>query len=206
MELEYLSSKLLADAVEEFSKLPGIGSKTALRLVLHLLDQEDSRVEAFANSVLKLKKEVKRCKICHNISDDEVCNICANPKRDHSIVCVVENIKDIIAIEKTHQYQGVYHVLGGLISPVDGIGPEKLNIETLIDRVKNSSIQEIILALNTTMEGEATSFYLYKKMSSFPVRITTLARGVGFGDELEYTDEITLGKAITNRVDFDIKS
>ena len=193
------SSKLLTDSVNEFAKLPGIGKKTALRLVLHLLNKDIEQVEFFGNSIVKLKKEIKICKICNNLSDNEVCEICANPKRDNTSVCVVENIKDIIAIEKTMQYQGVYHVLGGLISPLDGVAPSDLHILSLEKRLSENKIKEVIFALNTTMEGETTSFYLYKKLSKFPVEISSIARGVGFGDELEYTDELTLGRAIVNR-------
>ncbi|MEA3452487.1 MAG: recombination mediator RecR [Bacteroidota bacterium] len=196
---EEFSSKLLANAVNEFSKLPGIGKKTALRLVLNMLNKNIDEVEAFSNSIVKLKKEVKVCKICNNLADNDVCDICSNSKRDHSVVCVIENIKDIIAIEKTMQFNGVYHVLGGLISPLDGISPSDLNIKNLENRLEQNTIKELIFALNTTMEGETTGFYLYKKMSKFDVEISSIARGVGFGDELEYTDEVTLGRAITNR-------
>jgi len=196
---EEFSSKLLANAVNEFSKLPGIGKKTALRLVLNMLNKDIDEVEAFANSIVKLKKEVKVCKICNNLADSDVCDICSNKKREHSVVCVIENIKDIIAIEKTMQFNGVYHVLGGLISPLDGISPSDLNIKNLENRLEQKTIKELIFALNTTMEGETTGFYLLKKMSKFDVEISSIARGVGFGDELEYTDEVTLGRAITNR-------
>ena len=196
---EYFLSKLLTDAVSEFAKLPGIGKKTALRLVLHLLNQDIEQVESFSNSLIKLKKGIKVCRICNNLSDSDICEICANPKRDASLVCVVENIKDIIAIEKTMQFQGVYHVLGGLISPIDGVSPLDLNISSLEKRLSAGNINEVVFALNTTMEGETTCFYLYKKLSKFNVEISSIARGVGFGDELEYTDELTLGRAITNR-------
>lgn len=199
MKEEEFSSKLLADAVSEFAKLPGIGKRTALRLVLNILNKDLSEVENFANTIIRLKRDVKICKTCNNLSDDEVCDICANPKRDHSIICVIENIKDIIAIEKTMQFKGVYHVLGGLISPLDGISPSDLNILSLENRIRNENIKELIFALNTTMEGETTGFYLFKKLKNFDVEISSIARGVGFGDELEYTDEITLGRAITNR-------
>lgn len=199
---EDFSSKLLADAVNEFAKLPGIGKKTALRLVLHLLNQDEDQVEMFSNSMTKLKNEIKICKVCNNLSDSEICDICANPRRDNSIVCIVENIKDIIAVEKTMQFQGVYHVLGGLVSPIDGIAPSDLNITSLERRLSEGTIKEVIFALNTTMEGETTSFFLYKKISEFNVKISSIARGVGFGDELEYTDELTLGRAIMNRIDY----
>ncbi len=196
---ENFSSKLLTDAVNEFSKLPGIGKKTALRLVLYLLNQDIEKVNKFSESIIKLKKEIKVCKICNNLSDKDVCDICSDPKRDRNKICVVENIKDIIAIEKTMQYNGLYHVLGGLISPIDGISPTDLNIKSLEDRLKSETIDEIIFALNTNMEGETTSFYLHKKIKKFDVKISSIARGVGFGDELEYTDELTLGRAIANR-------
>lgn len=199
MKEEEFSSKLLADAVSEFAKLPGIGKRTALRLVLNILNKDLSEVENFANTIIRLKRDVKICKTCNNLSDDEVCDICANPKRDHTIVCVVENIKDIIAVEKTMQFKGVYHVLGGLISPLDGISPSDLNISDLENRIVNENIKELIFALNTTMEGETTGFYLFKKFKNYNIEISSIARGVGFGDELEYTDEITLGRAITNR-------
>jgi recombination protein RecR len=198
---EEFSSKLLAAAVNEFAKLPGIGYKTALRLVLNLFNKDIEDVKNFSNSILKLKEEAKVCKICHNISDAEVCDICSNPSRDHSTICVVENIKDILAIEKTMQYSGVYHVLGGLIMPTEGIAPSDLNIDSLTKRLENSEVKEVIFALNTTMEGETTGFFLYKKIASLNVKISSIARGVGFGDELEYTDEITLGRAIKNRVE-----
>lgn len=193
------SSKLLTNAVNEFAKLPGIGKKTALRLVLHLLNKDNEQVKVFSESILILKNKIKICKTCNNLSDTEVCNICSNPKRDHGKICVVENIKDIIAIEKTLQYNGLYHVLGGLISPLDGIAPTDLNIENLEQRIIGENISELIFALNTTMEGETTSFFLLKKLSKYNINVSTIARGVGFGDELEYTDEITLGRAISNR-------
>ncbi len=198
---EDYSSKLLSKAVSEFAKLPGIGNKTALRLVLHLFNKELEDVKNFSEAIIKLKEEAKTCKICHNISDSEICNICANAARDHSTICVVENIKDILAIEKTMQYNGVYHVLGGLIMPTEGIAPSDLNIDTLEKRISGSDIREVIFALNTTMEGETTGYFLFKKLSPLNVKISSIARGVGFGDELEYTDEITLGKAIKNRVE-----
>lgn len=196
---EKFSSKLLTKAVNEFAKLPGIGKKTALRLVLHLLNQETEHVKIFSESIVRLKEEIKICKICNNLSDNEVCDICSNSKRHTGVVCVVENIKDIIAIEKTMQFNGLYHVLGGLISPIDGIAPSDLNIHSLEQRIVNENITELVFALNTTMEGETTSFFLFKKFKNFDVEISSIARGVGFGDELEYTDEVTLGRAITNR-------
>ena len=200
---EYYPSTLLANAVKEFSKLPGIGEKTALRLVLHLLKQDEQQVLEFAQAIIDVKQKTYRCKICHNISDSEVCDICANPHRDHSLVCVVEDVQDLLAIERTRQYRGVYHVLEGLISPVESVGPSDLNIASLEERVKSGEIKEVILALNTTTEGEATSWYLYKKLSKYDVKITTIARGVAFGDELQYTDEITLGRSILERKPFE---
>ena len=196
------SSLLLEKAVSEFAKLPGIGKKTAMRLVLHLLRQDTATVEAFGNSVITLKREVKYCKVCHNISDTDVCQICANTQRDSSTVCVVENIRDVMAVEATQQYKGLYHVLGGVISPMDGVGPGDLQIESLINRVKDGGVKEIILALSTTMEGDTTNFYLYRKLEKSGVKLCIIARGVSIGDELEYTDEITLGRSIVNRTAF----
>ncbi len=196
------SSLLLEKAVSEFAKLPGIGKKTAMRLVLHLLRQDTAPVEAFGNSVITLKREVKYCKVCHNISDTDVCQICANTQRDSSTVCVVENIRDVMAVEATQQYKGLYHVLGGVISPMDGVGPGDLQIESLINRVKDGGVKEIILALSTTMEGDTTNFYLYRKLEKSGVKLSIIARGVSIGDELEYTDEITLGRSIVNRTAF----
>ncbi len=199
---EYFPSQLLANAVKEFSKLPGIGEKTALRLVLHLLKQDTEQVKQFAQALVDLKEKSYRCRVCHNISDNEVCDICASPHRDHSIVCVVEDIHDLLAIERTHQYNGTYHVLQGLISPLEGVRPSDINIDTLENRVKQSDIKEVILALNTTTEGEATSMYIYKRLSRYDIKITTIARGVAFGDELQYTDEITLARSIMERQPF----
>jgi len=196
------SSSLLENAVQEFAKLPGIGRKTALRLVLHLLKETEEEVENFGNSIIELKKNIIYCKVCHNISDSEVCDICSNLSRDKSTVCVVETIKDVITIENTQQFRGLYHVLGRIISPMDGIGPNDLEIDSLIRRVENEGINEVILALSTTMEGDTTNFYLYRKLEPFHVKITTLARGVAIGDELEYADEITLGRSIQNRIEF----
>lgn len=201
METQYPSA-LLQHAIDEFSKLPGIGNKTALRLVLHLLKQDTPSVEAFGNAIITLKKEVKYCKVCHNISDTEVCRICSNPRRDASTVCVVENIRDVMAIEDTLQYNGLYHVLGGVISPMDGIGPSDLQIDSLIERAKQGDIREIILALSTTMEGDTTNFYIYRKLENLGIKITTIAKGVAVGDELIYTDELTLGRSIVNRTLF----
>ena len=193
-------STLLEKAVGEFSKLPGIGRKTAMRLVLHLLRQDTSVVEAFGSSFITFK--VKYCKVCHNISDTETCQICANPQRDASMVCVVENIRDVMAVEATQQYRGLYHVLGGVISPMDGVGPGDLQIESLVRRVAEGGINEVILALSTTMEGDTTNFYIYRKLEKMGVKLSVLARGVSIGDELEYTDEITLGRSIVNRTTF----
>jgi len=196
------SSKLLSVAVNEFSKLPGIGKKTALRLVLHILNNDIEEVKYFSNSLIKLKEEVKNCKNCNNISDFDVCEICSNPKRNPEIICIVENIKDVIAIESTNQFFGHYHVLGGIISPLDGIGPNDLSIDLLEKRLESGNIKEVIFALNTTMEGETTCFYLNKKISKYEVDISTIARGVAFGDDLEYTDEMTLGRSIANRISY----
>lgn len=202
MSHQQFSSSILENAVNEFSKLPGIGRKTALRLVLHILKQPESDAEIFSNSILQLRKEIVYCKVCHNISDTEVCRICANPSRDNEIVCVVENIKDVMSIENTQQFKGLYHVLGGIISPMDGIGPNNLEIESLIKRVQTEGVKEVILALSTTMEGDTTNFYIFRKLAPFNIKITTIARGVAIGDELEYADEVTLGRSILNRIDF----
>ncbi len=200
--LHQYSSKLLDEAVNEFSRLPGIGRKTALRLVLHLLRQDEAEVRHFGESIIRLRQEIKHCRECNNISDTEVCQICANPKRDRSLVCVVESIRDVISIENTQQYNGLYHVLGGIISPMDGIGPGDLETQKLEQRILQGDVREIILALSTTMEGDTTNFYLYRKFHTSPVEITMLARGVSFGDELEYADEITLGRSLINRQPF----
>ena len=197
------SSKLLEDAVSEFSKLPGVGQKTALRLVLHLLNKDQQEVEHFGNSVIRLKKEIKHCSICHNISDQNICGICTANKRDKEIICVVEDTRDVMAIENTSQYFGVYHVLGGLISPMDGIGPSDLYIDSLVQRVATTPVKEVILALSATMEGDTTLFYLYKRLKDFQIPITTIARGIAFGGELEYADEITLGRSIVTRVPYE---
>lgn len=197
-----LPSKYLTHTVNEFANLPGIGKKTALRLVLHLLRQEKKEILQFSKSLDELAENIAECKICHNISDNEICEICSNPKRNQTEVCVVESIREVLAIENTQQFNGLYHVLGGIISPIDGIGPSDLTIDSLKKRVENNQINEIILALSTTMEGDTTNFFIHKKLSKFPIKITTLARGVSFGDELEYTDEVTLGRSILNRVEF----
>ena len=196
-------SALLENAVNEFSKLPGIGRKTALRLVLHLLRQDDQQVESFAEAILILKKEVKYCSSCHNISDSEICNICSDTSRNSSGVCVVENIKDVMAIENTAQYKGQYHVLGGIISPIDGIGPSDVEIASLKERVRTKEVKEVIMALSATMEGDTTNFYIYRKLEPFNVKVSIIARGVSVGNEIEYTDEVTLGRSILNRTPFD---
>ena len=185
------------------SQLPGIGKRTALRLVLHLLKQPEERTELLAHALLKLKSEVNFCKNCHNISDTEVCEICANPKRDETLVCVVEDIRDVMAIENTSQYNGLYHVLGGKISPMEGVGPQDLNIASLVRKVKDGTIKELILALSSTMEGDTTNFYIYKQLEGLEVTTSTIARGISVGDELEYADEVTLGRSIINRVPFE---
>lgn len=203
MHTENFSSRLLENAVNEFSKLPGIGRKTALRLVLHMLRQDKESARQFGESIIRLREEVVRCRVCFNISDTEVCSICSNNSRDGSVICVVENIRDVMSVENTHQFNGKYHVLGGIISPVDGIAPSQLEIDSLIRRVEEGTVREIILALPTTMEGDTTNFYIYRKLKPFQVTVTTLARGISVGDDLEYTDEITLGRSILHRVDFE---
>ena len=195
-------SVLLEKAVEEFAKLPGIGRKTAMRLVLHLLRQDTASVESFGNALITLKHEVKYCKVCHNISDTDVCGICSNPSRDVSTICVVENIKDVMAVENTQQYKGLYHVLGGVISPMDGVGPSDLQIDSLVERVREGNVKEVFLALSSTMEGDSTNFYIFRKLAGYDVKLTVIARGISIGDELEYTDEVTLGRSIINRVAF----
>lgn len=198
-----IHSKYIENAVEQLSTLPGVGKKSALRLVLNLLNRDKSEVEAFSNAFIEMINNVKSCKVCHNISDTDTCGICANPSRDRKIICVVEDIRDILAIENTESYKGVYHVLGGVISPIDGIGPSDLNIENLVDRVRMEDAQEIILALNSGMEGDTTNFYLYRKLSAQGgIKITSLSRGVAIGTELQYADELTLGKSIENRTEF----
>ena len=232
--MDQYPSQLLTNAVEEFSKLPGIGRKTALRLVLHLLRQEPERAQQLGDSLIRLRREVRYCCCCHNISDSDLCQICANPKRDASTICVVENVKEVMVIEATHQFNGLYHVLGGLISPMDGIGPQQLQIDSLVERIRSSRlgaddafrpsaddaglgaaaratygtdatapIREVILALSTTMEGDTTNFYIFRKLAPFTdLKVTTLARGVSVGDEIEYADEVTLGRSILNRTLF----
>jgi recombination protein RecR len=199
-------SRLLEQAVTAFAKLPGIGRKTALRLVLHLLRQNEVDVEAFIDAVGTLKHDVKYCQKCHNISDTNICPICSDSRRDSSIVCVVENIQDVMAIENTMQYRGLYHVLGGVISPMDGVGPADIEIDSLVERVKDDEVKEVILALSSTMEGDTTNFYIFRKLASYDVKLSVIARGISVGDELEYTDEVTLGRSILNRTPFNGKS
>ncbi|MGY3792900.1 recombination mediator RecR [uncultured Aquimarina sp.] len=197
------SSKLLENAVYEMSQLPGIGKRTALRLVLHLLRQPNNQTQQLVKALGTLREDVKFCKNCHSISDIEICDICSNPNRRQDIVCVVEDIRDVMAIENTGQYRGVYHVLGGKISPMDGIGPQDLKIHTLIEKVKNEQVNELIFALSATMEGDTTNFYIYKQLEGVEVKIATIARGIGVNDELEYADEVTLGRSIINRIPFE---
>jgi len=197
------SSKLLEDAVSEFAKLPGVGQKTALRLVLHLLNKEKEEVSHFGNSIIRLRNEIKHCTICHNISDHHTCEICTANKRDKEVICVVEDTRDVMAVENTSQYFGVYHVLGGLISPMDGVGPSDLFIDSLVQRVATTPVKEVILALSATMEGDTTLFYLYKRLKEYQIPITTIARGIAFGGELEYADEITLGRSIVTRIPYE---
>lgn len=197
------SSKLLENAVNEFGKLPGIGQKTALRLVLHLLNQDHAAVEKFGSTLIHLKNNIKFCKSCHHISDNELCEICSSHKRDHSLVCVVEDSRDVMAIENTNQYNGLYHVLNGLISPMDGVGPGDLTVDLLVNKVKTGAVTEVIFALSATMEGDTTIFYLHKRLKDEQIKISTLARGIAFGGEIEYADELTLGRSITTRVPYE---
>ena len=199
------SSKLLENAVFEISQLPGIGKRTALRLALHLLKQPPMQVEELAQALVLLRNNVNYCKKCHNISDEEICEICANYHRDPSVVCVVEDIRDVMAIENTGQYIGLYHVLGGKISPIDGVGPNNLNINSLVHRIKDENIKEIIFALSNTMEGDTTNFYIFKQLEGLDITTSTIARGISVGDELEYADEITLGRSILHRVPFEVR-
>ena len=203
MQQQY-PSELLEKAVQEFSKLPGVGRKTALRLVLNLLRRDSEEVLQFTETIARMRQEVKHCRICHNISDSEVCPICSDPRRDESTICVVENIQDVMAVENTQQYQGLYHVLGGVISPMDGVGPADLEIDSLVERVKEGGVKEVILALSSTMEGDTTNFYIFRKLAPYTdVKLTIIARGISVGDELEYTDEVTLGRSILNRTLFE---
>lgn len=198
-----LSSKILQNAVNEISRLPGIGKRTALRLALSILKYSNDEMDDFVKAFVSLKNDIYFCKLCHNISDTEICPICQDSRRDKSIVCVVQDIRDIIAIENTRQYRGVYHVLGGIISPMDGVGPDDLNFKSLFDRIQNTGIQEIILALPTTIEGDTTNYYIYKNIESSNVHVSIIARGIAVGDELEYADEVTLGRSLINRIDFE---
>lgn len=196
------SSALLEEAVDQLASLPGVGRRTALRLALHLLDEPRENVEQFAGSLVRLRNDIRRCPVCGMISDDGVCPVCSDTRRDASTVCVVESLRDVLSIENTGQYNGLYHILGGIISPIDGVGPGDLNIQSLCDRLAQGRITEVVMALSTSMEGETTAYYLYKQISRFPVKVSAIARGVGFGDDLEYTDELTLGRSITNRQPF----
>ena len=200
--MQQYSSQLLERAVESFSQLPGVGRKTALRLVLHLLRQSLEDVDSFTDAVTRVRHDVKYCKVCHNISDTDICSICSDPRRDGSVVCVVENIQDVMAIENTQQYHGLYHVLGGIISPMDGIGPHDLSIDSLVERIDTGEVKEVILALASTMEGDTTNFYISRKLKDKDVKLSIIARGISVGDELEYTDEVTLGRSILNRTPF----
>ena len=200
--VQQYSSALLEKAVSEFAKLPGIGRKTALRLVLFMLRQGDNDVDQFVNAVSKMKREVKYCRVCHNISDTDVCPICSDHSRDAATICVVENVQDVLAVENTQQFHGLYHVLGGIISPMDGIGPADLEIDSLVSRVAAGGVKEVILALSSTMEGDTTNFYISRKLADYPVKLSVIARGISVGDELEYTDEVTLGRSILNRTPF----
>ncbi len=201
--MQQYSSALLEKAVGEFAKLPGIGRKTALRLVLFMLRRSDADVDQFCSAISKMKHEVKYCKVCHNISDTDVCPICSDGRRDASTICVVENVQDVLAVENTQQFHGLYHVLGGIISPMDGIGPADLEIDSLVNRVTEGNIKEVILALSSTMEGDTTNFYISRKLADYPVKLSVIARGISVGDELEYTDEVTLGRSILNRTPFE---
>ena len=197
------ASRLLENAVNELSRLPGVGKKTALRLALHLLKKEPAVSEALGNAIIQLRNEIKFCKVCHNLSDSEICEICASLKRNESLICVVEDIRDVMAIENTGQYNGLYHILGGIISPMDGIGPADLNIESLVNRIQKGNVSEVIMALSTTIEGDTTNFYIYKRLKETRIAISTIARGISVGDELEYADEITLGRSILNRLPYE---
>ncbi len=203
MNIQSFPSKLLENAVDEFAKLPGIGRKTAFRLVLHLLRQPNGDVERFSQAFTTLKNEIKYCKECNSISDTDVCSICSNPHRDKSTICVVESIKDVMSIESTNQYNGLYYVLGAVINPMEGIGPANIKLDGLVNKIELGNVKEVIMALSPTLEGDTTNFYIFKKINRFPVTVTVIARGVAFGDDLEYADEITLGRAITNRTKFE---
>jgi recombination protein RecR len=196
------ASTLLENAVTELSHLPGVGRKTALRLALHLLRRDPAEAEALGRSIIEMRRGIRYCKVCHNISETDTCDICSSPTRDPSIICVVENVKDVLSFERTGQFSGLYHVLGGVISPMDGIGPDQIEIDSLVDRVSAGGVDEVILALSATMEGETTDYYIYRRLGTLPVKITQLARGVSVGNEIEYTDEITLGRSLINRTPF----
>jgi len=200
---QQFSSALLEKAVAEFAKLPGVGRKTALRLVLFMLRQRGEVVDQFVGAISKMKREVKYCRVCHNISDTDVCPICSDPRRDSSTICVVENVQDVLAVENTQQFHGLYHVLGGIISPMDGIGPADLEIDSLVQRVAEGGVKEVIFALSSTMEGDTTNFYISRKLADYPAKLSVIARGISVGDELEYTDEVTLGRSILNRTPFE---
>ena len=197
------SSKLIQDAVEQFTKLPGIGRKSAMRLALHLLKMDKDEVRNFGEAFIDLRDKINYCQECHNISDMDICELCSNPSRESSTLCVVEDIRDVIAIENTHQFKGKYHVLGGIISPMDGVGPAELNIESLVTKVAKGNINEIIMALSTTMEGDTTNFYIFKRLKEFDIKMSVIARGISVGDELEYADEVTLGRSIVNRTPYE---
>ena len=198
------SSKLLDDAIAQFATLPSIGRKTAMRLAMHILRQDKADVAAFVNAISALRNDIRYCRTCHNICDNDQCEVCANPKRDHRTICVVESIREMMAIESTQQFNGVYHILGGVISPMEGIGPEELNIDSLEARVSAHDADEVILAMSTTMEGDTTNFYLYRRLAPYNIKLTTIARGVAIGDEIEYTDEVTLGRSLVNRVPYTV--
>ena len=203
--IQQYPSQLFGKAVAELSGLPGVGQKTALRLALFLLRQDKDSVERFVDTIRDMRREIRYCKVCHNISDTDVCPICANPHRDKATVCVVESVQDVMAVENTQQYNGLYHVLGGVISPMDGVGPDDIEIDSLVKRVEDGGVSEVILALSSTMEGDTTNFYIYRKLAKYDVRLSVIARGISVGGELEYTDEVTLGRSIINRVPFDGK-
>lgn len=203
MNTSQYPSILLENAVNEFARLPGIGRKTAMRLALFVLKEDKADVVRFADTIKTLREEIHYCKSCFNISDSDVCDICASPKRDHTLVCVVESVRDVMAIENTQQFKGIYHVLGGVISPMDGIGPDDLTIQPLVEKINAGEVKEVVLALSATMEGDTTNFFIYRKISASPVSVTTIARGVAIGDELEYADEITLGRSLVNRLPFE---
>lgn len=203
--IQQYQSQLFGRAVAELSSLPGVGQKTALRLALFLLRQDKEKVDRFVKTISEMRQDIKHCRVCHNISDTDVCPICSNPRRDGTTICVVENIQDVIAIENTQQYNGLYHVLGGVISPMDGIGPNDIEIDSLVGRVNEGDVKEVILALSSTMEGDTTNFYIYRKLAGTNVKLSVIARGISVGDELEYTDEVTLARSIINRVPFEGK-